>query len=38
MKRVLPIMSVMALLALMATSVVAQVPRTVIAEFSTSTG
>jgi len=38
MKRTLPFMSVLALLALMSTAVMAQVPRTVIAEFMTSTG
>lgn len=38
MKRLFPILSVMALLALMATAVPAQVPRTVLAEFATSTG
>jgi hypothetical protein len=38
MKRLFSIVSVMALLALMATSVAAQVPRTVLAEFATSTG
>ena len=38
MKRMFSLACVMALMALMATAVPAQVPRTVLAEFNTSTG